>query len=152
MTEFYIQRKRVGRELNSRETKRERGRETECCCKRVAAWTLNLTVGENIYDGQRMIILDLIKMNIYIIYKNLDGYSFLLLLCFSIQPSNCQCSPHRSKIVIGPAQEDTAFTFCLLHEEWSIRTLVRHCILSSTVCIQVQCAPSFYNFTRILCS
>jgi len=53
MTWFYMQQKRVGRELHSGETDREREkeREMECCCKRVTAWAINLTVGTNIYDS-----------------------------------------------------------------------------------------------------
>ncbi len=49
MTGFYIQWKRVGRELNSGETERER--ESECCCEMVAAWEINLAIGENIHDS-----------------------------------------------------------------------------------------------------
>jgi len=65
-----VKQKRVDREQTSRENKidrereRERERETEHCCKRVMAWAINLTVGTNIYDSWRRIILDPIKMDI----------------------------------------------------------------------------------------
>jgi hypothetical protein len=38
-------------QIAERERERETDRETECCCKRVMAWAINLTVGENIYDS-----------------------------------------------------------------------------------------------------
>jgi hypothetical protein len=70
MTPFYIEQKRVDRELNSGETEID-GRETECCCGRVMAWAINLTVGQIFIIARKGIILDLIKMNIKIICKNL---------------------------------------------------------------------------------
>ncbi len=57
-----MKRKRVGSRLDSEETERER--EMECCSKRVLAWAINLTVGGNVFDRSRRIILDHIKMNI----------------------------------------------------------------------------------------
>ena len=42
------------------------------------AWAVNLTVGQIFITARERIILDLIKMNIKIIYKNLDGYYFSL--------------------------------------------------------------------------
>ncbi len=80
---FYIEQRRVGRELKSGETERERGRETKCCWGRVMAWAINLTVGQIFITARKWIILDLIKMNIKIIYKNLDGYYFSRCWTFS---------------------------------------------------------------------
>jgi len=57
-TGLNTERKVVGKEPDSEETKRERGREVECCCKRVMASVIKLAVGENIYDRYRRIILD----------------------------------------------------------------------------------------------
>ncbi len=65
----------VGRELNCGETETEKGREMECCCGWVMAWAINLTVRQIFIIR---IIKDLIKMNIKIICKNLDGYYFSL--------------------------------------------------------------------------
>ncbi len=79
MTQFYIERKRVGRELNSGETKRERGREVECCSQRVTASAINLPVGQIFMAARERIILGLIKMDIKIIPKNLDGIVFSIL-------------------------------------------------------------------------
>ena len=60
----------MGRELNSGETERE-------LWKRITAWAINLTVGQIFKAGGAQIILGLIKMNIKIISKNLDGIIFL---------------------------------------------------------------------------
>jgi hypothetical protein len=79
MAQFYIERKRVGRELNSGETKRERGREGECCSKRVTASAINLTVRQIFMAARERIILGLIKMNVKIISKNIDRW-----YCFSV--------------------------------------------------------------------
>jgi hypothetical protein len=67
----------VGRELNSGETERERGRETECCSKRVTASAINLTVGQIFMATREQIILGIIKINIKTIPKNLDCIVFL---------------------------------------------------------------------------
>jgi hypothetical protein len=80
---FYIEWKRVGRELNGGETEIERGRETECCCGRVMAWAISLTVGQTFTTARERIILDLIKNYLKIIYKNLDGYCFSRCCAFS---------------------------------------------------------------------
>ncbi len=53
----------------SAERQREGERETECCCRRVMAWAINLTVGQIFITARERIILDLIKMSIKIIYK-----------------------------------------------------------------------------------
>ncbi len=50
MTGLYMQWKVAGREQDCGETEREKEGETECCCKRVVAWAINLTNRENIYD------------------------------------------------------------------------------------------------------
>ncbi len=60
------------------ERQRERERETECFCGWVTAWAINCTVGQILITARETIILDLIKMNIKIICKNLDGYYFSL--------------------------------------------------------------------------
>jgi hypothetical protein len=67
----------VGRELNCGETEKERGKETECCCGWVMVRAINFSVGQIFIAARERIILDLIKINIKIIYKNLDGYYFL---------------------------------------------------------------------------
>ncbi len=69
----------MGRELNSGKTERERGRVTECCSRRVTALAINLTIGQIFMAAGEQIILRLIKMNIKIISKNLDGFTFSVL-------------------------------------------------------------------------
>jgi hypothetical protein len=71
MTHFYIEQKRVGRELKSGETEGEQGREAECCSKRVTALAINLTIGQIFMAVREQIILNLIKMNIKIMSVNL---------------------------------------------------------------------------------
>jgi hypothetical protein len=56
------------------ERQKERGRETKHSYKRVAAWAMNLTIGQIFITARERIILGLIKMNIKIIFKNLEGY------------------------------------------------------------------------------
>ncbi len=51
MTHFYIEQRRVGKEVNSGETEKERGREMECCCGWVTGWAINLTVGQIFITG-----------------------------------------------------------------------------------------------------
>ncbi len=46
----------MGRELNSGETERERGREAECCRKMVTAWAINLTIGQIFVTARGRII------------------------------------------------------------------------------------------------
>ncbi len=48
----------VGREQDSGETEKERGREAEHCWKREMAWAINLIVRENIYGRSGRIIRD----------------------------------------------------------------------------------------------
>ena len=90
-TPFYIERKRVGRELNRGETERERGRETECCYKRVAAWAMNLTVVQIFMTARERIIRDLINMNIKILLKNWGGYFSLGTLTFHLSSKLSIC-------------------------------------------------------------
>jgi hypothetical protein len=56
--------------LAERETERDR----KCCYKRVAAWAVNLTVGQIFITARERIIQDVIKMDIKIIFKNLDVF------------------------------------------------------------------------------
>ncbi len=56
------------------ERQKERGRETKHSYERVAAWAINLTIEQIFITARERIILDLIKTNIKIIFKNLDGY------------------------------------------------------------------------------
>jgi hypothetical protein len=60
-----------------RDRERKRGRVTECCCRRVMAWAINLTIEQMFITARERIILDLIKINIKIICDNLEGYHFL---------------------------------------------------------------------------
>jgi hypothetical protein len=72
-----------------REREIEKERESECCSKRVTVWAINLTVGQIFMAArERIIILDLIKINIKI-SKNLDGIVFLLSRHFDFS-SICQ--------------------------------------------------------------
>ncbi len=57
---------------------RNRERETECFCGWVTAWAINCTVGQILITARERIILVPIKMNIKIIFKNLDGDYFSL--------------------------------------------------------------------------
>ena len=82
-TPFYIEWKRVGRKLNGGETERVRGRETECCCRWVTVWAINLAIGQIFITARERRLLDLIKMKIKIIYKNLDGHYFSGCCAFS---------------------------------------------------------------------
>ncbi len=41
----------MGRERDSGETERERGREVECGCEEVVSSVIKLATGANIYDG-----------------------------------------------------------------------------------------------------
>ncbi len=75
---FILNGKGGQRAMQWRDRERERDRQTDCCCKRVTEWAINLTVGQIFITARERIILDLIKMNIEIIYKNLDGYYFSL--------------------------------------------------------------------------
>ncbi len=59
----------MDRELNSGET--------GCCCSWIMGWAINLTIGKIFITAGERITLDLIKMNIKIIYRNLYGYYFL---------------------------------------------------------------------------
>jgi hypothetical protein len=60
-----------------RDRERERGRETECCSERVTVWAINLTAGQIFMAATERVTLNLIKMNIKIISKNLDDIVFL---------------------------------------------------------------------------
>jgi hypothetical protein len=69
--------KGLQRAKQCRDREREQGGETECCCGLVTVWAINFTFGLIFITGRERIILDVIKINIKIIYKNLDGYYFL---------------------------------------------------------------------------
>jgi hypothetical protein len=69
----------VGREQDSRDTEREKGREIEHCSKRVLASAINLTVGQMFMTAKERIIGYFIKMDINIISKNLGGIIFMVL-------------------------------------------------------------------------
>jgi hypothetical protein len=56
----------------------------ECCCERDTAWAINLTVGQIFISARERIVLYLIKMNIKIICKNLDGYFSLGAMLFHL--------------------------------------------------------------------
>ncbi len=66
------------------EIQRERKREVECCYKRVVAWAINLAVGQIFMTARVRIIRNLIKMNIRIIFKNLECYFPLGTLTFHL--------------------------------------------------------------------
>jgi hypothetical protein len=74
---FLCEKEKGGVRLNSRESGGEREREMECCSKRVLAWAIKVAVGQIFMTARERIIQDLIKMNIKIISKNLDGIIFL---------------------------------------------------------------------------
>ncbi len=57
----------MGREQDSGETEREKGRETEHCSERVLASAINLTVRQIFTTARERIIRDFIKMDIKII-------------------------------------------------------------------------------------
>ncbi len=70
----------------------------ECCSKRVLAWAINLAITQIFMTARERIILDLIKMNIKIISKNLDG------IVFSAGHSDffiCPTSPDMSQNTLG---------------------------------------------------
>jgi hypothetical protein len=50
-SEHSTERKRLGSRLNSGETERERGRETEHCNKKVSAWAINWTAEQIFMTG-----------------------------------------------------------------------------------------------------
>jgi hypothetical protein len=74
-----VKQKRVGNRLNSGETERKRNRDRERCLQRVLVWAINLAVGQIFMTARERIIRDLIKINMRIIFKNLDG---IILLCW----------------------------------------------------------------------
>jgi hypothetical protein len=77
--------------LVERQRERERGRETECCYKRVAAWAMNLTIVQIFMTARERIIRDLINMNIKILLKSLGGYFSLGTLTFHLSSKLSIC-------------------------------------------------------------
>jgi Ni,Fe-hydrogenase I cytochrome b subunit len=64
-----MERKKVGREQTSGETKKERECEMEHYYERVAVWAINLIIGHVFMIARERIIRDIIKMNIKIISR-----------------------------------------------------------------------------------
>jgi hypothetical protein len=60
------------------ERERERELEVEHCGERVTAWAINVPVGQIFVAAREGKICDLIKVNVKIISKNLDGLFFPL--------------------------------------------------------------------------